>query len=407
MDKIIERILQKNVPRMIGELLVTDENWKLLFRTQELPFHDDQWERWIFLRKDDEISDGSWEVGERESGRYYRVTTSSAEEDGKRFLVHYVYDMSDYAGLFKDLSNYTKEWKSLSSFQHELMSKLSEDCRRCLPVARSCFRTDRVRLYVNRNGKCVCFHSVPGDEGMVRGIPSEQDPLEGKTGEHIDLEEESKDFLCICSGKTASGTTYGLYVELGKDTESEMYPTYFNMFRLYIENSLMREEIRYESEHDALTGLYNKGKYMELAEEEFPFCKSIAIYNLDVNYLKRTNDTLGHEAGNVLLLKASRSIQAVTGSRVGGFGFRTGGDEFLMVAEDIREEDAQKIKEQWEEALRMENEENPSIICQIACGMCYAQAPYDFKAISEHADELMYADKRAIKIANGDDPDAR
>lgn len=41
-------------------------------------------------------------------------------------------------------------------------------------------------------------------------------------------------------------------------------------------------EAQYEAEHDKLTGLYNKGKYMMLKETHFGNPKSIALFNFDI-----------------------------------------------------------------------------------------------------------------------------
>ena len=59
------------------------------------------------------------------------------------------------------------------------------------------------------------------------------------------------------------------------------------------------------------------------------------------------------------------------------------------------------------EALAEINEKADGIECVIACGIKTGKKPYDIDQILEEADKLMYADKRAIKISRGDDPDAR
>ena len=184
-----------------------------------------------------------------------------------------------------------------------------------------------------------------------------------------------------------------------------LYPLYFNVFKLFIENSLLREKVTFESEHDHLTGLYNKGKYLELLKSEFPFYDSIAVFNMDVNYLKRTNDTLGHEAGNRLLTKAADSLKAVSNEKV--YPFRLGGDEFMLVAANLDEDAIQKIKSDWKKKLEELNTLDPEIECVIACGLVFGKKPYDLADILAKADLLMYQDKRAIKISRGEDPNSR
>ncbi|MBO4901013.1 MAG: GGDEF domain-containing protein [Lachnospiraceae bacterium] len=184
------------------------------------------------------------------------------------------------------------------------------------------------------------------------------------------------------------------------------YAALFKDLSVYsAELNRLRKQIQYEKEHDFLTGIYNRGKFAEFAKEEFRNYKSIALYNLDVNYLKRTNDTLGHEAGNRLLLKTGESIKAVLNDNI--YGFRMGGDEFLIVAADPGRAGAEEILSRWQEALSRVNEEEPVPECVVACGMAYAEAPYDFREVMDEADKLMYENKRAIKISRGDDLDSR
>ena len=167
----------------------------------------------------------------------------------------------------------------------------------------------------------------------------------------------------------------------------------------------LRHKIVYESEHDSLTELYNRGKFMELKKAAFTGFDSIAVYYLDLNYLKRTNDVFGHEEGNRLLVKAADSIRAVLGNNI--YGFRMGGDEFLIVAANLSRKAADELKAGWQEELARINRAETKLECIIACGMAYAKKPYDLTAVLNKADRRMYMDKRAIKIQRGDDPDDR
>lgn len=156
-----------------------------------------------------------------------------------------------------------------------------------------------------------------------------------------------------------------------------------------------RNEIIYTAEHDQLTGLYNKGKYLSMCKETFPNLESIGIFNMDVNNLKKLNDTYGHEAGDKLLIKAADSIKAVTNQKV--YGFRMGGDEYLMIAMNVSKKQVDSILASWEEELAKLNQLNDGIECIVAVGVVYAEKPYDYDAIFKQADQLMYEDKKAKK----------
>ena len=85
-----------------------------------------------------------------------------------------------------------------------------------------------------------------------------------------------------------------------------------------------------EKEHDALTGLYNKGKFLAMKKSLFRNQKTIAVFNMDVNNLKHMNDEHGHEAGDRLIIKAAESLKKIEARNI--IPFRVGGDEFVVVA---------------------------------------------------------------------------
>ena len=184
---------------------------------------------------------------------------------------------------------------------------------------------------------------------------------------------------------TSTAESDGQVVQLHYVTDVSDFLELYNNLTQY--SGMLKEE----KEHDQMTGLFNKGKFMDLKRTLFPKLSSIAIFNMDVNNLKYMNDTFGHEAGDRLLIKAARSLQTVSARNV--MGFRLGGDEFMLVALHVSLEDAEKIKANWEEALRKLNEEQDGIECVIACGMAYGTEGYNLDELLAQADQLMYEDK--------------
>ncbi len=165
----------------------------------------------------------------------------------------------------------------------------------------------------------------------------------------------------------------------------------FSLYRAINDFSL---DLQNSSEHDRMTGLYNKGKYMELIRVFYPKKDSVAVFNLDVNNLKKTNDTQGHQMGDKLLVNAALSIKALISEKVNGF--RLGGDEFMILAHDITEQEAADLKNRWEEALAELNENDSEIQCVIACGLAYGKGS-DLEELLKLADERMYSDKKKKK----------
>ena len=203
-------------------------------------------------------------------------------------------------------------------------------------------------------------------------------------------------YYCFMSA-TLGQRRCAVYLMRGQEFNEDYFRdiSVYNVIRLYIENGLLREEIIFTSEHDMLTGLYNKGKYLALKENDFGHPKNICILNLDVNNLKAVNDTAGHEAGDQLIVQAARSIHSVTTDEI--MGFRVGGDEFLVVAPNCDEERGRLIQKHWQEALHYINE-NSEQKCIVACGFVHGTGNYELDTLLAEADNLMYENKQSLKM---------
>ena len=81
--------------------------------------------------------------------------------------------------------------------------------------------------------------------------------------------------------------------------------------------------------------------------------------------------------------------------------FRTGGDEFVMVALHVSREEAVKIQAEWERGLEELNREKDGIECIIACGFAYGEQGFNLEDVFIQADERMYEDKKAKKAKSG------
>ena len=155
------------------------------------------------------------------------------------------------------------------------------------------------------------------------------------------------------------------------------------------------KSLKNEKDHDGLTGLYNKSKFLELKRILFRNQKTIAVFNMDINNLKQMNDIHGHEAGDRLLLKAAESLKKIEARNI--IPFRVGGDEFIVVAIHVNREEAEQILKNWEEGLAELNRQDDGIRCEIACGFAFGGDDYDMDEVFASADEKMYEDKKAHK----------
>ena len=104
------------------------------------------------------------------------------------------------------------------------------------------------------------------------------------------------------------------------------------------ERKRLEEKLSRLAYHDALTGLPNRALLEERLGHAFDRSgrtgTPVAILYLDLDGFKEVNDSLGHEAGDRLLVEVARRIEAH--SRPADTVARLGGDEFCVLLEDVR-----------------------------------------------------------------------
>ncbi|MCA3748003.1 MAG: EAL domain-containing protein, partial [Rubrobacter sp.] len=107
--------------------------------------------------------------------------------------------------------------------------------------------------------------------------------------------------------------------------------------------------------HDPLTGLPNRALFMDRLEHALARAGRsgdvLAVLFIDLDNFKFVNDSLGHEAGDRLLVAVARRLSGAT--RPGDTVARLGGDEFTVLLEDIPDRDeASRVAERVAEVLR-------------------------------------------------------
>jgi diguanylate cyclase (GGDEF)-like protein/PAS domain S-box-containing protein len=114
------------------------------------------------------------------------------------------------------------------------------------------------------------------------------------------------------------------------------------------------EQLRQSALHDPLTGLPNRTLFMDRLEHCFERARResrrFAVLFIDVDRLKMINDSLGHPAGDALLCELARRIERCV--RRPDTVARVGGDEFLVLLEDTRREEAEAVSRRLLEELK-------------------------------------------------------
>lgn len=154
---------------------------------------------------------------------------------------------------------------------------------------------------------------------------------------------------------------------------------------------------------DALTGVRNKAAYdneIRRIEEKLGEGETkIGLAIVDLNSLKRINDTYGHDKGNVAICKLCSMICAIfEHSPV----FRVGGDEFVIIlraADYDRYEELQARFEEEIEALRQEPDLEPWERISAAVGAAFYDETADdgMASVFRRADHVMYDRKKEMK----------
>lgn len=170
--------------------------------------------------------------------------------------------------------------------------------------------------------------------------------------------------------------------------------------RLETEAEVLRTEIRNKTDlavKDQLTGVYNRNGFEERAEELFArWGRSgapLAIVFVDCNKFKEINDTYGHAAGDLVLVKIADILQAR--ARVTDVVCRYGGDEFVILLPDTHMKGAEvyavsAFREVMEAGF---NDNGKPLDVSISLGVTELKEGDTLEAAMARADEAMYTAK--------------
>ncbi len=179
---------------------------------------------------------------------------------------------------------------------------------------------------------------------------------------------------------------------------------------LYDKNQLLHDEIndhhktqkklQHMVRHDPLTGLPNRRWFAEHLKEDIKRAKrsqrQLAVMFLDLDGFKQTNDTYGHDCGDLVLIQASERIKECL--RETDKLARLGGDEFIVMVPEIKnrravEVVANKIINRFGEYFEYEGSN-----CQVGISMGISLFPdhgEDPEVLLNHADSAMYSSKKS------------
>ena len=149
-------------------------------------------------------------------------------------------------------------------------------------------------------------------------------------------------------------------------------------------------ELKKLSEIDGMTGLYNKNKYMTMLEKHYPKVDTVGVLFWDADGLKRLNDTLGHEVGDRLITTVGASIKMLCNET--RHGYRIGGDEFVLIMENVDEAEVCRVMKEWKTSFaKINQKEKTEFYASVGFAVGLGEHVEDVVRI---ADERMYLEKR-------------
>lgn len=138
---------------------------------------------------------------------------------------------------------------------------------------------------------------------------------------------------------TKSGSTFLMWQTISAVKNDEGRIThYVSVFFDITERKRHEDKIRYQAFHDELTGLPNRRLFQDRLDTALLQAKRedeiLAVMFLDLDHFKQINDTLGHDAGDLLLQKVAERLKKCV--RHGDTLSRFGGDEFVLLLPNIK-----------------------------------------------------------------------
>lgn len=132
-----------------------------------------------------------------------------------------------------------------------------------------------------------------------------------------------------------------------------------------------QRQLTFQAQHDSLTGLYNRDYFQQELQRVVARLGhsrgESALFYLDLDQFKYVNDTLGHAAGDRLLLECTRMLKAQL--REGDLLARFGGDEFTLLVYTVDAQAAMHLAEQLCRSFDEMTFVEGGVTCNVSCSI--------------------------------------
>ncbi|MFF1383575.1 EAL domain-containing protein [Arthrobacter sp. NPDC058288] len=152
--------------------------------------------------------------------------------------------------------------------------------------------------------------------------------------------------------------------------------------------------LEWRARHDALTGLPNRYMITEVLQGCLERSSRPVVMFVDVDRFKLINDGIGHGAGDTILIHLGERLKAAV--RTGDTVARFGGDEFVIVCENLMMRGAGVLAERIRESTRRPfNVDGRQIYLNVSVGIALADDDDTAELMLQGADSAMYRAKSA------------
>ncbi len=221
----------------------------------------------------------------------------------------------------------------------------------------------------------------------------------GSACPHIELPEGLDVLSSACIPLTAQGESLGwLYLSTsghGSFPKLSVAIAAAEQLALALANLKLRQHLRDLSVRDPLTGLFNRRYLTESLGREMARCRRrklpLSVMVLDLDHFKIFNDTLGHQAGDSMLVAFARMLQGSV--RNEDIACRLGGEEFILIMPEMDEQIASlRATELLESVRKLEVMHDGQLLPQITTSIGIAVFPDH----SNEPDQLIGASDSAL-----------
>ena len=169
-------------------------------------------------------------------------------------------------------------------------------------------------------------------------------------------------------------------------------------FRDVTERKQLEDQLAHQALHDSLTGLANQSLFRDRVEHALARLGRpggrVAVFFLDLDNFKGVNDSLGHSAGDRLLMRVAKRIEGTL--RAADTAARLGGDEFAVLLEDPGDDrDIDEVARRLLHAVAQQvTLDGTEVATTVSIGVALGDSTTTCDQLLRDADLAMYTAKR-------------